>query len=93
MYNYALVFAISASFGEEFGEGNSYSVNYFFVGVGKITKSICFFIKSSGNNSELCLRFRCGIFRFLAERFFVKNFVFALFRSFAAAEMQNPLER
>ena len=72
MYNYALVFAISASFGEEFGEGNSYSVNYFFVGVGKITKSICFFIKSSGNNSELCLRFRCGIFRFLAERFFVK---------------------
>lgn len=56
MYNYTLVFAISASFGEEFGEGNSCSVNYFFVGVGKITKSICFFIKSS----EIILSFDCA---------------------------------
>lgn len=56
MYNYTLVFAISASFGEEFGEGNSCSVNYFFVGVGKITKSICFFIKSSG----IILSFDCA---------------------------------
>ena len=42
MYNYTLVFAISASFGEEFGEGNSCHVNYFFVGTWKITKSIFF---------------------------------------------------
>ena len=56
MYNNTLVFAISESFGEEFGEGNSCSVNYFFVGVGKITKSIYSFIKSS----EIILRFDCA---------------------------------
>lgn len=56
MYDYTFIFAISASFGEEFGEGNSCSVNYFFVGTGKITKSICFFIKSS----EIILSFGCS---------------------------------
>lgn len=72
MYNYILFFAVLASFGKEFWEGNSCSVKYFFVGTGKIAKSICFFLKSSGNNSELWLLFRYGIFRFPAERFFVK---------------------
>lgn len=56
MYNYTFIFAISVSFGEEFGERNSCYVNYFFVGVGKIAKSICFFIKSS----EIILSFDCA---------------------------------